>query len=292
MSLEKTYELAANPPAPMSWEEYERRVKAEWTALLDSDEGCTERLIHNFLVKHPSMIPGAYSVTGPSGHGPFPCAVLSESPLSGLGFKVPDFIWLASDSCNFTPVFIEIESPCKLWFKQDEVPRQNLTQALSQLGSWRAWLNRPESIQIFFSAFKIPDDLRDKKTFRPEFVLIYGRRREFEERPQLARLRSQFEQHGQVVMTFDRLAPASDCCDYISATLRDGRYQALAVPAPMTLGPSLTERLTCVEGVEEAIRSNDWISTERRQFLIERIPYWKNWASLSRQGIIAPGDRE
>jgi hypothetical protein len=90
-SLEKTYEITLNPPPPMKWEEYEQRVLAEWDVLLNSETECTERNIHDFLVQHPSMIPGAYSMTGPSGHGPFPMAVLSESPIIRSRNEDPGF---------------------------------------------------------------------------------------------------------------------------------------------------------------------------------------------------------
>jgi hypothetical protein len=100
------------------------------------------------------MVPGAYSLTGPSGHAPFPSALLSEAPLSGLGIKVPDFIWLASDSTNFTPVFIEIESPAKVWFTKEGVPTADIGQAMNQLVQWMAWLNRPENQLTFYAAFQ------------------------------------------------------------------------------------------------------------------------------------------
>ena len=211
-----------NPPAPMPWEEYERRLVNEWQALLNSAEGCNERIIHDFLIQHPCMIPGAYSMTGSSGHGPFPMAVLSESPLSGVGMKIPDFIWLAKDSATFTPVFIELESPCKRWFTEKGVPTHDLTQAMNQLAEWRGWLNRPENVTVFYETYEIPDYLRRHRTFRPEFVLIYGRRKEFEERPELNRLRDQYERHGQVVMTFDRLRPSRNSSIYMCATKRSG----------------------------------------------------------------------
>ena len=175
--VQRTYSLHPNPPAPMAWGEYEQRVLTEWRALLASEEGCDERRIHEFLVRHPSMIPGAFSITGPSGHGPFPMAVLSESPLSGVGMKVPDFIWLARDSANFTPVFIEIESPCKRWFTKQEVPTHDLIQALNQLAQWQAWFNIPANANVFYQTFEIPDFLQRDHTLRPEFVLIYGRRK-------------------------------------------------------------------------------------------------------------------
>ena len=287
-----TYELRANPPSGMAWDEYEQRVVAEWTSLLASEEGCDERRVHEFLVRHPSMIPGAYSMTGPSGHSPFPLAVLSESPLSGVGMKVPDFIWLASDSANFMPVFIEIESPRKRWFTKDEVPTHNLIQAVNQLAQWRAWLNLPENAAVFYQSFEIPDYLHLYRTLRPEFVLIYGRREEFEDRPQLTRLRAQFEGHGQAVMTFDRLRPAKDCSLYLSATKRNGAYRALAVPATMEIGPNVAEDFARIAAIPEAIQKNEWISEVRRRFLVERLPYWNSWAGIPNRGTVCTRDWE
>ncbi len=287
-----TYELHPNPPSGMAWEEYEQRVLAEWTYLLATEDGCDERRVHEFLVRHPSMIPGAYSMTGPSGHGPFPLAVLSESPLSGVGLKVPDFIWLASDSANFTPVFIEIESPRKQWFTKGEVPTHDLSQAVNQLAQWQAWLNLHENVANFYHSFEIPDYLHRDRTLRSEFVLIYGRRKEFEERPQLRRLRAQFERLGQVVMTFDRLGPAKDCSLYLSATKRNGAYRALAVPATMKIGPNVAEEFARIAGIPEAIQKNEWISEDRRRFLIERLPYWNTWAGIPDHGFVCTGDWE
>ncbi len=289
--FKKTYEMHPHAPAPMSWEQYSTRVSAEWSELLESQAGCDERLIHQFLAQHPCMIPGAFSVTGPSGHGPFPSAVLSESPLSGNGMRIPDFIWLAKDSLNFTPVFIEIESPCKRWFTKKCEPTHDLTQAINQFAQWRAWLNRPENLAVFFEAFEIPDYMRRDLTFRPEFVLIFGRRKEFEERPELTRLREQFERHGQVAMTFDRLAPNREASNFLSATKRNGKYQALAVPPTFKLGPYSASWIQQVEGVSNAIQNNEWISPERREFLIQRIPYWADWAS-NRSNSITAGETE
>jgi hypothetical protein len=286
-----TYELHPDPPPAMTWQEYEQRVMAEWTSLLDSED-CDERRVHQFLPQHPSMIPGAYSMTGPSGHPPFPLAVLSESALSGVGTRVPDFIWLASDSAEFTPVLVEIESPRKRWFTRNEEPTHDLTQAVNQLAQWRAWLNKPENAAVFYESFEIPDYLRRYRSFRPEFVLIYGRRREFEERPQLAGLREQFERHGQVVMTFDRLRPAMDCSQYIAATKRNARYRALAVPATVRIGPNVAEDFARIDGLREAILHNEWISEDRRRFLVERLPYWNGWAAGPDRGSICSGHWE
>jgi hypothetical protein len=67
----------------------------------------------------------------------------------------------------------------------DNAPTHSLVQAVSQLAERRAWLNCPGNVEVFYSSFEIPDDMRRDHHFRPELLLIYGRRREFEEHPEL-----------------------------------------------------------------------------------------------------------
>jgi hypothetical protein len=201
---------------------------------------------------------------------------------------------MASDSINFTPVFIEIESPAKRWFTEQGRPHHHLTEAMNQLAEWQAWLNRPENVMVFYEQFQIPDYLRRQRHFRPEFVLIYGRRSEFALRPELNRLRAQFEDHGQVVMTYDRLQPAKNCSDYICITKTAERYRALSVPATLKLGPMFADCWPLFDDVPEVIRNNEWLSDERKAFLVERIGYWSEWArgEARRRSIVNTGDWE
>jgi hypothetical protein len=281
----KTYEMAPNPVPAMDWHFYVNRAKEEWNALLNSEAGCDEKNIHRFLAAHPSFVPGA-------GRGSFPMALISEPPLAGIGRKIPDFVWLASDSLNFSPVLIEIESPCKSWSTQTGVPHHHLTQAVHQLAEWDDWLNRPENVLVFQEHFQVPDYLRRTRRFRPRFVLIYGRRQEFEKRPELNRLRAQFEHDNQEVMTFDRLNPSEQDSIYISATKTRERYQALAVPATFQMSPMIANELSLIEGIPDAVRANDWINQQRKDFLVERLAYWNHWSRTKPQGIINTGDWE
>lgn len=280
------YHMSPNPPTMMSWDDYEAKVTGEWQALLNSAEGCDEPTIHNFLVKNPSWLPGARGMNIASDYAPHGWALLSESPLrewvsaddsycDAVGTKIPDFIWLASDSNNFTPVLIEIESPCKKWFTDSGNPHHDLVQAMNQLAKWRAWFNQPANKIAFCADFGMPHSY---KNLKPEFVLIYGRRKEFQGNPDLNRLRTQFEQEGQVVMTFDRLKAVRDCAGYICAAKTGQRYRALSVPPTMRLGPSNAGAWCQIHGLPEAISTNEWISLERRQFLIKRLLFWTGWA--------------
>jgi hypothetical protein len=110
----KTYKITRNGPKPMAWPEYERQLKQAWQDLLGSNP--TEPVVQSFLEKHPCLLPGFRTMTGSSGHGPFPDAVISQPPLAAIGKKVPDFMWLSKDSLVLEPVLIEIERPSKRWF--------------------------------------------------------------------------------------------------------------------------------------------------------------------------------
>lgn len=120
-------------PPPMTIVEYYNTILEEWDKLLNSDEECDERVFQEFLEQHPSMVPGAFELFSQSGHYPFPLALISQPPLMGLGSKVPDFLWFATNSQYLHPIFIEIETPYKKWFTKEGHQHHQLTQALEQL---------------------------------------------------------------------------------------------------------------------------------------------------------------
>jgi hypothetical protein len=95
-------------------------------------------------------------------------------------------------------------------------------------------------------------------------------------------------------MTFDRLAPAQDCSDYICVTKTAERYRALSIPGTLQLGPMFADCWSLFDNVPEAIKSNEWITDERKNFLIERIAYWKEWAREKggRSSVYSPSDWE
>jgi hypothetical protein len=98
---------------------YNALLMQQWRALLDSHASQDERLLHAFLERHPSLLPGSHSVDGDSGHGAFPWAVISKPKLPGLSDREPDFMWIATDSESLYPILIEIETPHKQWFYGD-----------------------------------------------------------------------------------------------------------------------------------------------------------------------------
>ena len=162
-----TYEFVEDGPKALSWDAYARIVQREWRELLDRD-GTGESDFHEFLERHPCIIPGCDAFTGAGGWdnpaGPVNGFVISEPLLPGISNRYPDFMWAPTDSQTQWVVLIEIEDPKKLWFTENGQQRAELTQALDQIAQWRAHLKKPENLLLFLRLYGIP-------TLRPiEFV--------------------------------------------------------------------------------------------------------------------------
>jgi len=122
-------------------------------------------------------------------------------------------------------------------------------------------------------------------------------RSELDEQPDLIRQRGSLLSGDEELMSFDRLLDPG----YIDTSrknavtvsaLGDGRYRAKYVSPVFELGPTLADRLHAIDGLEAAIEKNPDISNERKLFLQQRIPYWKDWAVSRPRGIDRAFDRE
>lgn len=123
--MDSTYTLAPNPPAAMSWDDYESLLESEWPALLDSSKNNDEAVFQDYLERHPCLLPEPYSCFRRGHHRPIFSAVITQPELPGARPLRPDFMWLAVDSGAYTAVLIEIEAPSKRWSKQEQPQRQN-----------------------------------------------------------------------------------------------------------------------------------------------------------------------
>jgi hypothetical protein len=278
-----SYEMAKNPPSPMPWEGYESRLKRAWEEVLNSD--CAESEVHRFLEQHPCLLPGPFSMSGESGHFPFPDAVVSKPPLLGIGRREPDFMWLATDSMFFEPVLIEIERPNKRWFTSKGVPSADLTQAQNQLAQWRAWFTEPANVGVFHKSFDIPEQFQ-RRTLRVSCVLIYGRRHECERKHHLNKIRAQLAREGEYLMSFDRLNPNPKARYLYTVRRQTDGYEAIAFPPTYVLGPGFAEEYLAVRGKEEAVAKSSWISQSRRDFIGKRFSYWENWERNHTFGLV------
>ena len=292
-SFSVNYDLQVGPPH-IAVDEYAISCTEKFSELLCSDPD--ESAVQEFLEKHPWLVPGHATPGTPSGHFPLHCSLITQPKLPGQHVRFPDFMWIAVHSGAWFPTLIEIERPGKKIYRKNGHPFADFSQAENQLNQWRSWFTSNANVEQFKEMYGIPDYML-RRQMKLHMILVYGRRSELDEQPDLARQRGSLLSGDAEVMSFDRLLDPQ----YIDTRMKDavtvratgdGRYRAEYVPPVFSLGPVLAERLLVIDGWEEAIEKNSDISNERKMLLQRRIPYWKEWASLRPQGIYRPVDRE
>lgn len=294
MTLRRTYEVEVPPEPAMSWEDYERLILAGWSDLLEVRPGPTELAVHCFLEQHPSLVPGAFNIIGGgSGHYPRISALISRPPLPSYDRRIPDFMWLSTNSEIEEPVLIEIEAPDKRWFTASGTQTAQLTQALGQIAEWKAWVGVPQNVESFKAFYRLDKEAWQRRRFRPAYVLIYGRRAEASATPILTQKRSYLHADDVVSMTFDRLRPNPNASQTICVKVDSrGSFKAISVPPTLKWCPSLAGDRAVIQDFPAAIEANPHIPPERQRFLIRRLAYWNEWATREQRGIISSGDEE
>ena len=249
---------------------YNRLLMERWQALLDSEDSRDETLLQAFLERHPSLLPGSHSVDGDSGHGPFPVAVIAKPKLPGLSDREPDFMWLATDSSSLYPVLIEIETPHKAWFYGHRAEiHSDLTHAHGQLAEWRAWFGRGHNRTAFLEYYDIPPDMA-RRQLEPRYVLVHGRRDNFESVPRRREKRAELARRDERLMSFDRLTPAKNSILY--STVRKGQdgYRVASVPPSLTLF-NTGEDYQHISGWASALDDCSDMAAGRRDYLKEQL---------------------
>lgn len=259
-------------PPGWSWEKYEEWLLHEWSQCLIVNAN-NEKEIHRFLEQHPCLLPGGEAdVTSIGGHhGPFPGAVVTDPPLQGTFKRTPDFIWPTKLSGTFRPVFLELERPSKRWFRQDGQWTEELSQAITQIGEWKTWLDSEGNKLVFYEVYGISDWIRAYHKIEPVFRLVYGRRSEFVGNPTLTRQRESVRPDWLHWSTYDRLHPAANARHWVTARIGAAGWTVIAIPPTFNIPQGWEDMLQGLVGLDSAIAGNELISDARKEFLLERV---------------------
>ena len=180
-SFSITYDLQDGPPH-ISVDQYAEWCTEKFSELLCSDPDEAE--VQEFLEKHPWLVPGHSTPGSPSGHFPLHCSLIAQPKLPGPRVLFPDFMWIATHSGAWYPTLIEIEKPNKKIYNRDRSPSAHFSQARNQLNQWRSWFSDAANVALFKDMYGIPEHMR-RRTMKLHMILIYGRRSEFDEHPEL-----------------------------------------------------------------------------------------------------------
>jgi hypothetical protein len=107
--------------------------------------------------------------------------------------------------------------------------------------------------------------------------LVFGRREEFAANGALSKQRAGLKPDWLEWMTYDRLKPLAGARNSVTAHVTNKGWEVLAVPPTFRLGPRAARTLVQLSGWEQAISDNTLLSRERREFLLSRLDYWRDW---------------
>lgn len=289
--LKKQYQIITYCPKAIEWDDYENMIIKEYEELM-KNKANDESAFQNFFEKNPCMLPGAFGFFGESGHTPFNNVLITQPKLTGLTTKIPDFLWIANDSCTIYPIFIEIEKPSKKWFVSDGKPSSEFTHAQNQLTDWKVWFSNSTHQNLFFQYYNVDTEFMRGKSIEPYYVLIYGCRDEFIDKPELNIKRSQLQRKNEIYMTFNRVMPNIKGRNIITCTVKEQKYYAKYVQPVFRVGPVFAEEISMIHDKVDAISNNTLISDERKEFLLSRLPYWDEYGHSKRCGLVYTGDWE
>lgn len=286
-----TYKTEPSGPAPLPWDDYAKIVRTEWQQLLD-DPATGEPEIHDFLEKHPCLVPG-HDAFGGAGPGNWPAGsgfgcVYSKPPLAyGMSKRIPDFMWIATDSQTQWAVLVEIEDPKKPWLTKSGQATAELTQAQTQVLEWQHLLKDPANKLQFMKMYGLPD------VYPLEFIfcLVYGRRKDVATIMQ-ANIRNSIKRPDIKWMTFDRLRPAEPTRDYMCVRVYDKEFRAVAVPATLKIELQYINSWRGVTQKSAATMASPHFDKQRQKFLAERFDYWDERLKKGDLGHYDPFDGE
>ena len=288
--LNKQYEIQDNTPDCIDWENYKEQILKNYYDLLSNKQN-NENVFQKFFEENPSFVPGAFEIFGESGHYPFMETIISQPDIGTIFQRKPDFVWLAQDSLTFSPVFVEIEKPSKKMFNKNKTTTADFNQALNQIHQWKYILDNPTNVQVLKDYFSLPTYIRDK-VFKPQFLLIYGRREEYQNDNLLTGIRAEHKTDNIDIISFDRLEPSYKCQQIISCKISQGNYNVINIPPTYRYRPDIAEDLAKLHGFKDKINDMKYTSEERKNFLKERYQYWYDFGKSNPKGILDPKDNE
>jgi hypothetical protein len=153
-------------------------------------------------------------------------------------------------------MLVEIETPQKRWQRESEaVQHSELTEAVEQINSWRAWFAQPHNQTAFLEEYLVPDYIASRH-FTQEYILIHGSRSEFAgNRTREGQRAANMSGVEAQLMTFDRLLEIVDGWSArLGCVRREGAgFRAVAVPSVFRALGMTDTALAVTSGYEDVL---------------------------------------
>ncbi len=151
-------------------------IKNKFIRMLEED--LPEQAYQNYIEENTSLIPREFI----QNHGIHFDMVFRKISLAKD--YAPDFFYLSKSSADWNLVFVEIEKPRSRYFKDNSTDlHPEFLAGLDQIARWRAWFDNQANLIGFIdstiASVRVPEIMRRNKCYI-KYVLVHGRRSEFE----------------------------------------------------------------------------------------------------------------
>ncbi|MGH1464115.1 MAG: Shedu immune nuclease family protein [Cognatishimia sp.] len=180
-----------------------------------------EQVYQSYLEKNTRLIPREFV----QNHG-IGCSIVLRKLPFGPDYK-SDFFYFSKSSDDWNAVFIEIEKPQSKFFRRNTNEfHRDFTNALGQINQWRAWFDRGNQNAFLstVSAIQVPRHMAASNPTFNKFVLVFGRREEYEGNEIRRSLVRGLERDDFKVITFDSLAEGLEQKHEVSIGARHNEY--------------------------------------------------------------------
>lgn len=255
-------------------------VTYEYKYLLNrlSENPGREAEMHDFLAQRPSLLPGLFGVDENAHHGVINGVVFYKLPLQGTFKRVPDFLFVTKTSIRMQIVFIEIEDPAINMFNKDDSFTKEFNHAFQQLEDWHSWFSHGGNQTILLQTLQTA--LRWTYMFetpvQPIYLLIMGRRQEFENNQNRKRRLDTKSRHPYYVLSFDRLQHCSKLDNLIVVKHAPNGFEAIEVNDFYEYDYRTRQSHGHIAGKKNAVLKNKYMGDMTKAKLLQNIDYWDN----------------
>lgn len=194
-------------------------LRAAYFDLLKDKE--REQVYQSYLESNTRLIPREFV----QNHG-IGCSLVLRKLAFGPDYK-SDFFYFSKSSDDWNAVFIELEKPQSQFFKKNTNKfHSDFVGALEQINQWRAWLDRGNQGAFLssVSAIQVPHHMAQRNPTYNKFVLVFGRRAEYEGNEIRRSLIRGQERDDFKIISFDSLAEDLENKHEVSIGARHNEY--------------------------------------------------------------------
>ena len=245
----------------------------ELDKITNSNDGHQEEVIHKYLERRTWLLPALTGILKNNHHGPYCQIIFSKFQLTGSFRRIPDFLFVTKTSAQATVVFIEVEDPSKKIFTRTDDFTSEFNHAYQQLQDWKIWFESDSNKSLLrqWLCEGIKHLLMSTLPMKAEFILIYGRRSEFDGQANRMRRLTERNSHPYSVMSFDRLEPDLLYNGQITVRKDDNGYYAIEVDENYDYDIHDYNNHNHIKEKETAVKNNIYKSSENKKEVLDKI---------------------